>query len=167
MIPAASGSDSLFRGPAESSAVSAANGVSDLPSLSQQIIRDAQVHASAVERDGRMTYTMRLDPPELGQIVVEMRQTRKGLSMHLSVSDGSTLELVRASLADITGSLQQDDSVFQQLNIDVTTGGRQHGQDSEEFLSRNEPSLPRGTENRNNPEPRATSADSGQVSFVA
>lgn len=95
----------------------------DAPNLAEQIATEAVRHADVVKHQGQQRFTMRLDPPELGKLVVEMQRTEKGLTMRVNAADPVTLGLIQSSLDELNTSLGQQDSVFQEVNIDVTTGG--------------------------------------------
>ena len=94
--------------------------VSDLQEFITQ-----EVHSSALRTAGtnRESITIRLDPPELGEVTIEFSSDAEGLSLHIQAADSGTLELVQAVTEEINaGELSQRDSVFSQAEFSLSAG---------------------------------------------
>lgn len=141
--------------------------VVDAPNLAEQIASEAVKHAEIVKHQGQQRFTMRLDPPELGKLVVEMERTDKGLTMRVNAVDPATLGLIQTSLEELNSNLSQQDSVFQEMNIDVTTGGASeesfNDRSSERSIGENKQHVLAEDDGA----PKATTAIDKSVSFVA
>lgn len=99
----------------------------DPPNLAEQIANEAVKHAEVVKHQGQQRFTMRLDPPELGKLVVEMERTERGIALRVNAVDPATLGLIQSSVDELNSNLtNQQDSIFQEVNIDVTTGEDSH-----------------------------------------
>jgi len=137
----------------------------DAPNLAEQIAAEAVKHAEVVKHQGQQRFTMRLDPPELGKLIVEMQRTEHGLTMRVNAADPVTLGLIQSSLEELNASLGRQDSVFQEVNIDVSTGG----EFQQSFADRSSQQALGKSKSRMSSDPPATSPPDNQqnVDFVA
>jgi len=90
--------------------------------LAQQIANEAVRHAELVKHQGQQRFTMRLDPPELGELEIEMERTVDGISLRVHAVEATTMSMIQDSLDLLSRDPNQQDSVFQEMNIDVSTG---------------------------------------------
>ena len=130
--------------------------------LAEQIAHETLKHAEVVKHHGTQRFTMRLDPPRLGQLVIEMERTEHGIALRMSAGDPATLSLIRASVNDLSRDLAQHESIFQEVNIDVTTDD--HSSDSRRDETFQKARKPTQTETQ------PTIVDptvSGRISFMA
>ena len=84
-----------------------------------------EVHANRVQSTGtnRQSITIRLDPPELGEVTIEFSSNADGLSLHIKAANSRTLELVQAVTEEINaGEMTQNDSVFSQTEFSLSAG---------------------------------------------
>lgn len=54
--------------------------------------------------------------------MVEMERTDTGINLRVNAIDPATLGLLQASVNELNSNLSQQDSIFQEVDIDVTTG---------------------------------------------
>jgi flagellar hook-length control protein FliK len=90
--------------------------------VAEQIASEAVRHAEVVKDVGRQTFTMRLDPPELGKLTIEMTKTIDGMVLKVHAAEAATLSLIESSIDDLNNRLSQSDSIFQEMEVDVRTG---------------------------------------------
>lgn len=100
--------------------------------IAEQIADSLFEHAEVVKHKGEHRFTMRLDPPELGQLEIEMEHTEGRLAIRINAADPVSFRFIQATVDELSANLHQQDSVFHEVNIDITTGGDSNQPDRDE-----------------------------------
>lgn len=136
------------------------------PDAAQQIASEALRHAEIVRNEGQHRFTIRLDPPELGEVVVDMVQDGTELSMHVRVAEAKTGELLQSVVDDLSnGLLGGDDSSFVNVSVDVSTGGSSQQQSENHRHPARQPIVE--DETTRMPDNSEQKSDSGLVNITA
>ncbi|WP_437227792.1 flagellar hook-length control protein FliK [Planctomicrobium sp. SH661] len=76
------------------------------PRTIEQIVSSAVVESRLVEEGGSQRFQIRLDPPELGGITIEIHRSASGeLAMHISAASGETHALLDQHASELTQAL--------------------------------------------------------------
>lgn len=134
--------------------------------IAEQLATEVSRRVETSVVDGQERFTMRLDPPELGELVISMRRTASGIELHVEAADPATMNLIQNGIDQMKSDPERSGSVFQQLNIDVTTGGHGSGHPADQ---RRPPSLNGAAERATVDVSESTRerSESEQISFVA
>jgi len=103
-------------------AVATAPTITQTADIMQQLATEVVQRVQTLEVNREQRFTLRLDPPELGKLVISMRRTASGIELHVDAADPVTQNLIQAGFDELNSDSTDTDSVFRQLNIDVTTG---------------------------------------------
>jgi len=106
-------------------AAATADGSPATPSLAEQIGNAIQAHLEAAPDQGRIDFHLRLDPPELGQVRVQLTLTDQTLTARLVAQDGATRQLIQSQMDTLRQRLQETGLGLG--NIDVSGGGSGQG----------------------------------------
>lgn len=142
------------------------NGMPNAVEIAEQLATEVSRRVETSVVNGQERFTMRLDPPELGELVISMRRTADGIELHVDAADPATMNLIQNGIDQLKGDSERAGSIFQQLNIDVTTSGQGSGHTSDQRRS----ATPSETSDRiaeNVSDSSSISPDSDQISFVA
>ena len=132
--------------------------VSDLQEFIAQEVNSNALRTAGTNRE---SITIRLDPPELGEVTIEFSSGAEGLSLHIQAADSGTLELVQTVTEEINaGELSQGDSVFSQAEFSLSAGA--HSDKSEHKQERSPASSAEPVEL-----PEQPVEDDGQLNIVA
>ncbi|MEZ6132246.1 MAG: flagellar hook-length control protein FliK [Planctomycetaceae bacterium] len=93
-----------------------------MPNVVEQLAAEVTRRVETLSDGGQQRFIIRLDPPELGRMVISMKRTVGGIEMHVDAADPETLNLIQAGLDRLSHEAPDTESIFRQLNIDVTTG---------------------------------------------
>jgi len=97
-----------------------------------QIVSTTVVESRMVEHDGDQQFHMRLDPPDLGGLTVNIHRGRDGhVSLHLSAASAETHSLLEQHAGEITQALQDQGLSFSQFDL----SHQHHGHSSSDFPS--------------------------------
>ncbi len=141
--------------------------------LSTQV---SQVIIEHIERNGAAeaeTMTVRLDPPELGELVIELSKTKEGLAVRVTARESVTMDMLLARGNEIESQLRGDSMDLKSLEFlspGMMSNGSFDGRPSREQFQTNDgiQGSSRGT-NRNvarngtTPDPQKSIVDSPHV----
>ena len=131
--------------------------------LARQLADQALRHAEIVQQHGHHRFTMRLDPPELGQLLVEMKRTTRGVSLHVVASDSTTARILQRGANAAVESLADSDSIFQNARIELVA---EHESDAKQQASQQrQQSAERSS--RSVLQPALHSRETHEISFMA
>lgn len=97
-------------------------------SVIQQVVQAALARSQVVERFSGAAFELRLSPPELGPLRVELRRSEAGLSIRVAAATSETRALLDTVRGEITQSLQSMDG--NGISFDVSAGSNFSGGDS-------------------------------------
>jgi flagellar hook-length control protein FliK len=100
------------------------------PLTSQVLVAMAQ-NLSVVREQSSGTLTLRLDPPELGQMEVQFRQSEQGVELRLAARVPETLQMLLSRGDEISRALSTMDLDFSKLEIAGDDGFRGGGESAE------------------------------------
>lgn len=98
----------------------------DLP---RQIAARALGEAEVLEPGDSSRFRMKLDPPELGSVLIDMQKTARGTTITVTAADPATQQLLQDSLQQLNQSDSGEPSVFDHLNFDLSSGDQGDDQD--------------------------------------
>lgn len=107
----------------------------DLP---RQIAARAMGEAEVLETGDSSRFRMKLDPPELGSVMIEMQKTIHGTTITVSAADPATQQLLQDSLQQLNQSDSDEPSVFDHLDFNLSNGDQGDGQDRDSRRSQAE-----------------------------
>ena len=88
--------------------------------VSEQIIRSARV----LNRDGATQVTLRLDPPELGEVSIRLSSIQNGVvSGEIAVESQKVQEIVQRNMGALRESLAEQGIQIDQINVSVEDRG--------------------------------------------
>ena len=143
--------------------------------VSEQIIRSARV----LNREGATQVTMRLDPPELGEVSIRLSSGQNGIvSGEIVVESQKVQEIVQRNLGALRDSLSEQGIRIDQVDVSVDDRGGSNLPDREAFRealedrsnnsrSNADQQNPQGQEETPEEEPQAPPSTDGGVNFVA
>lgn len=88
--------------------------------VTQQIVRGARF----LTREGANQVTLRLDPPELGEVTIRLSSVDKALSGEIRVESRMVQEIVNRNMADLRESLGSQGIQVDNIEVTVESGGR-------------------------------------------
>ncbi|MEP3482279.1 MAG: flagellar hook-length control protein FliK [Fuerstiella sp.] len=91
-------------------------------SLPRQIAARVIGEAEVLETGDASRFRMRLDPPELGSVMIEMQKTASGTTITVTAADPATQQLLQDSLQQLNQSGSEEASVFENLDFDLSNG---------------------------------------------
>jgi flagellar hook-length control protein FliK len=95
-------------------------------SVAEQIGHAIQTRLESAPDEGRIDFHMSLEPPELGQVRVQLTLTNQTLSARLVAQDDATRQLIQSQMDSLRQRLQE--TGFGLGQIDVGGGGSRGGQ---------------------------------------
>ena len=143
--------------------------------VSEQIIRSARV----LNRDGATQVTMRLDPPELGEVSIRLASTQNGIvSGEIAVESQKVQEIVQRNMGALREALSEQGIQIDQIDVSVDERGGSNLADREAFRealedradnSRSDADQQHSQEQQEMPEEESQAPPSidGGVNFVA
>jgi hypothetical protein len=76
--------------------------------LSSQVSQAVLTHLERIETQDADILTVRLDPPELGELVIELSKSKEGLSVRVTAREAVTMDMLLARGAEIEAQLRGD-----------------------------------------------------------
>lgn len=94
-----------------------------------QIVANSMKESHLVEHEGSQRFHMRLDPPELGRLTVEIHRNSAGhVSLHLTAASAETHVLLERHTTEITQALQDQGLSLSQFDLSHQQQGHSSGQ---------------------------------------
>ncbi len=97
--------------------------------IAQQIAARSLSEAEVLDPGDSSRFRIRLDPPELGKLLVELHKTAQGTTVTVTAADPATQQLLRDSLQQLNQSHSDDAGIFETLDFDLATGDREGSHD--------------------------------------
>ena len=113
---------------------SAEPGATLAPPVAEQIGSAIAAHVEGSSTEGRIDFHLSLNPPELGQVRVQLTLTNQTLSARLVAQDGATRELIQSQMDTLRQRLQETGLGLGQLDVSGGGGGGSGGQRQGPFL---------------------------------
>ena len=118
--------------------------------LSSQVSRAVMEHIERRTTAESDTITVQLDPPDLGEMVIELSKSKEGLSVRVTAREAVTMDMLLARGNEIESQLRGEKMDLRSLEFlspDMMSGGSFQGQTSQDSTSRFD--QPFGTQRRN------------------
>lgn len=98
------------------------------PTPAAQVADTIVTHAHVLERDGRVEFQMRLDPPELGQLQIRLVARGSEIHGHVLVASEAVRGLIESQLPELRQRLEAAGVNVQQFDVstDPSAGGNQN-----------------------------------------
>lgn len=133
--------------------------------LSSQVSRAVMEHLERRTTAESDTITVQLDPPDLGEMVIELSKSKEGLSVRVTAREAVTMDMLLARGSEIESQLRGEKMDLRSLEFlspDMMNGGAFQGQTSQDSTSRFD--QPVGTQRRNSRNGAATQITTGTTS---
>jgi hypothetical protein len=130
--------------------------------LSSQVSRAVMEHIERRTTADSDTITVQLDPPDLGEMVIELSKSKEGLSIRVTAREAVTMDMLLARGSEIETQLRGEKMDLRSLEFlspDMMSGGAFQGQTSQDSTSRFD--QPVGTQRRNSRNGAATQIAAG------
>ena len=117
--------------------------------LSSQVSRAVMEHLERRTTAESDTITVQLDPPDLGEMVIELSKSKEGLSVRVTAREAVTMDMLLARGSEIESQLRGEKMDLRSLEFlspDMMNGGAFQGQTSQDSTSRFD--QPVGTQRR-------------------
>lgn len=101
-------------------------------SLPRQIATRVLSEAELLESGNSSTFRMKLDPPELGSVMIEMQKTLMGTTITVTAADAATQQLLQDSLHNLNQSNSGEPGLFDSLTFDLANGEQGQQQDQQD-----------------------------------
>jgi hypothetical protein len=121
--PGATAADATASPPAAGTTTGAAPDITE-PAPWSQIAH--AVRSVQRDRDGSHTMTVRLDPPELGSVDIEVRVHDGRLSVHATVDSAATRDLLTRALPELRSALESHGLPTASLDVGARSGSHGH-----------------------------------------
>lgn len=108
---------------------SAAGNLTDPTNLPRQIAARVLGEAEVLEAGDSTRFRMKLDPPELGSVMIEMQKSVQGTTITVTAADPATQQLLQDSLQQLNQSHADESSIFENLAFDLSNGDQGESQD--------------------------------------
>ena len=122
--------------------------------LSSQVSRAVMDHIEKRGSQESDTLTVRLDPPELGELVIELSNTREGLAVRVTAREAVTMDMLFARGSEIETQLRGEKIDLQSLEflspdmMNSNTAQRDFSQDADSPIDGPRGSKKQGIKNR-------------------
>ena len=133
--------------------------------LSSQVSRAVMEHLERRTTAESDTITVQLDPPDLGEMVIELSKSKEGLSVRVTAREAVTMDMLLARGSEIETQLRSEKMDLRSLEFlspDMMNGGAFQGQTSQDSTSKFD--QPIGTQRRNSRNSAATQIATGTTS---
>lgn len=130
--------------------------------LSSQVSRAVMEHLERRTTAESDTITVQLDPPDLGEMVIELSKSKEGLSVRVTAREAVTMDMLLARGSEIENQLRGEKMDLRSLEFlspDMMSGGAFQGQTSQDSTSRFDQSV--GAQRRNGRNSAATQVATG------
>lgn len=107
--------------------------------LSSQVSRAVMEHLERRTTAESDTITVQLDPPDLGEMVIELSKSKEGLSVRVTAREAVTMDMLLARGSEIESHLRGEKMDLRSLEFlspDMMNGGAFQGQTSQDSTSR-------------------------------
>jgi hypothetical protein len=107
--------------------------------LSSQVSRAVMEYIERRTTADSDTITVRLDPPDLGEMVIELSKSKEGLSVRVTAREAVTMDMLLARGSEIETQLRGEKMDLRSLEFlspDMMNGGAFQGQTSQDSTSR-------------------------------
>jgi flagellar hook-length control protein FliK len=104
------------------------------PSVAEQIGHAIQARLTTALDDGRIDFHMSLEPPELGQVRVQLTLSDQTLTARLVAQDASTRQLIQSQMASLRQRLQETGLGLGQIDVSGGGGNSRGGQRQQPLL---------------------------------
>ena len=84
--------------------------------ITGSVLRALHTTAQAAEQRDR-TLTIRLDPPELGTLTIQLKSTGSGMDVHLDAADPVTAEMLSSRIPEIESALRNRDVPLHRIQM--------------------------------------------------
>lgn len=115
-------------GMAESSPTSgdiAATTPRTLKSVESQIATETLQRLAIVEQSGSTTFTVRLDPPHLGQVIIKLEHSSAGITMKIHAMNADTQALLNERFPEIAqGMFEHDPGIALSIDADANSSAQ-------------------------------------------
>ena len=88
--------------------------------VTSQIVRGARF----ISREGANQVTLRLDPPELGEVTIRLSSINKTVTGEIRVESRMVQEIVNRNMAELRESLGSQGIQVDNIEVSVESGGR-------------------------------------------
>jgi hypothetical protein len=132
--------------------------------LSSQVSRAVLEYIERRTTADSDTITVRLDPPDLGEMVIELSKSKEGLSVRVTAREAVTMDMLLARGSEIETQLRGEKMDLRSLEFlspDMMNGGAFQGQSSQDSTSRFD--QPVGIQRRTSRNASATQIATGAV----
>jgi hypothetical protein len=132
--------------------------------LSSQVSRAVLEYVERRTTADSDTITVRLDPPDLGEMVIELSKSKEGLSVRVTAREAVTMDMLLARGSEIETQLRGEKMDLRSLEFlspDMMNGGAFQGQTSQDSTSRFD--QPVGIQRRTSRNTSATQIATGAV----
>jgi hypothetical protein len=97
--------------------------------VTDQISNSMIAHASLNSEVAETRFRMRLEPPELGEVMVQLTESAEGVKAEIVVSREATLEIMERSLASLRQSLDNAGVTVREFDVSYQSNQSQHSSD--------------------------------------
>ncbi|QDT32810.1 Flagellar hook-length control protein FliK [Thalassoglobus polymorphus] len=97
----------------------------------QKVVAETMAQLSAAQSKIDSSFSVRLDPPELGEVLVRLKKTEGGLMMRIVAIDPTTQQLLEHHETELSESLQSEQPEQSELSMEL--GDRSEFQRSDQF----------------------------------
>jgi flagellar hook-length control protein FliK len=104
------------------------------PSVAEQIGHAIHARLATAPDDGRIDFHMSLEPPELGQVRVQLTLSSQTLTARLVAQDASTRQLIQSQMDSLRQRLQQTGLGLGQIDVSGGGGNSRGGQRQQPLL---------------------------------
>ncbi len=94
----------------------------------QKVVEETMAQLSAAQSKIDSSFSVRLDPPELGEVLVRLKKTEGGIMMRIVAIDPTTQQLLEQHETDLSESL-----LSEQSELSMELGDRSEFQRSDQF----------------------------------
>lgn len=133
--------------------------------LSSQVSRAVMEYLERRTTAESDTITVQLDPPDLGEMVIELSKSKEGLSVRVTAREAVTMDMLLARGSEIETQLRGEKMDLRSLEFlspDMMNGGAFQGQTPQDSTSRFD--QPAGTQRRSSRNISATQISTGTTS---
>jgi flagellar hook-length control protein FliK len=111
------------------------------PSISDQVTEGMVIHSRVLTEHGKTEFHMRLDPPELGTILVRLQASDQGIQARLTVGDKSVQAMIESQLPELRQKLEASGISVSHFQVvqDGDSQGRSQGRAWQIFKEEEDP----------------------------
>ncbi len=106
----------------------------DLPQIRSDFVAQAVTLIQSAPAGDEQRVMMRLDPPELGRVLIRIRRSSESLSVHIESDSARTLSVLREQHGQLVDSLTSGMSNSGQIDLSYSDGQQQEWEQAEERM---------------------------------